>query len=41
VHITFAVARVGYFPGVATAPLLLAASWYLGVTLVGSRRAMP
>jgi len=39
-HSTFAVARGGYFPGVATAPLLLAASCSLGLTLAGSRRAI-
>jgi hypothetical protein len=26
-HVTFALARGGYFPGVATAPLLLGAAW--------------
>ena len=39
VHITVAIARGGYFPGVATAPLLLATSGYLAVALVRSRRA--
>jgi len=32
-HLLFAAARGGYFPGVATAPLLLAFSVSLGVTL--------
>lgn len=40
-HLSFAALRGTYFPGVGTAPLLIAASGYLCVTLVGSRRAMP
>jgi hypothetical protein len=35
-HLFFAAVRGGYFPGVATAPLLIATSCYLGAALVRS-----
>ena len=38
VHMILAGLEGGYIPGVATAPLLLAAACYLGVTLVGDSR---
>jgi hypothetical protein len=34
-HLLFAAARGGYFPGLATAPLLLGLAFWLGVTLRG------
>lgn len=38
-HVTFAIAAGGYFPGVYTAPLLLACSGYLATRLVHRRQA--
>lgn len=39
-HMVLAVSRGGYFPGVGTAPLLVAISLYLGARLsAGTRRA--
>jgi hypothetical protein len=40
-HSLFALARGGYFPGVATAPLLLAAALYLGARLTHHKSAEP
>ena len=37
-HLTLSVRRGGYFPGVGTAPLLIAASSYLGARLMKSSR---
>ena len=37
-HVLFAIIRGGYFPGVATAPFLLAASAFLGVSLAREGR---
>ena len=37
-HVFFAIVRGGYFPGVATAPLLLATAAYLGASLTSARR---
>jgi hypothetical protein len=36
-HLVLALANGGYFPGAATAPFLLAISWYLGARLVTLR----
>ncbi len=38
VHTTMAVVRVGYFPGVATAPFLLALALFLVTQLLRARR---
>jgi hypothetical protein len=35
-HIAISIGRGGYFPGVATAPLLIAVSSYLGVRLMSA-----
>jgi uncharacterized protein with HXXEE motif len=40
-HISFALRRGEYFPGVATAPLLIAASCYLGSALLSRRGSGP
>jgi hypothetical protein len=40
-HIFFALLRGEYFPGVATAPLLIAASCYLGSTLLARQGGKP
>ena len=37
-HVFFAIVRGGYFPGVATAPLLLATAAYLGASLTSAGR---
>jgi hypothetical protein len=39
VHLVLAISRGGYFPGVGTAPLLLASAGYLSRRLVTSSRA--
>ena len=38
-HVILAIVRAGYFPGVGTAPLLIAASCYLGASLLKPGRA--
>lgn len=38
-HLLFAAGRGGYFPGAATAPLLLGCAGWLGVTLGRAQRA--
>ena len=40
-HVFFALLRGEYFPGVATAPLLIAASCYLGSTLLSREGGRP
>jgi hypothetical protein len=37
-HVFFSIVRGGYFPGVGTAPLLLAAAAYLGASLARGNR---
>jgi len=40
-HLTLAALEGGYFPGVGTAPFLIAASSYLGLALAGPGRSEP